>query len=200
MAPSLKLEKTFSGIVCGIDEAGRGPLCGPVVAAAVIVTGSKRIRGVNDSKKLTEEAREELYARIINVSAYGIGQASVEEIDQYNILGATKLAMRRAYDALPMQAEYALVDGNQLPDLPCQMKYVIDGDALCYSIAAASIVAKVTRDRILRELAVEFPQYNWHSNKGYSTPCHIEALDKYGVTRHHRRSYAPVRQRMAEAG
>ena len=191
------MEKALGGIVCGIDEAGRGPWCGPVVAAAVVVTGYKRVKGVNDSKKLSEAAREEIFARIINSFAYGVGQASVQEIDELNILGATKLAMCRAYDALPLKADYALIDGNQLPALPCAMQYVVNGDALCYSIAAASIVAKVTRDRIVRQMAIEFPQYNWHSNKGYGTKCHREALDKYGVTIHHRRSYAPIKQLLA---
>jgi ribonuclease HII len=195
MAPSLKLEKSFSGIVCGIDEAGRGPWCGPVVAAAVIV-GPKVRRGIKDSKQLPEPRREELYSLIMNSYICGVGEASVEEIDSLNILNATKLAMLRAYESLPVKAEYALVDGNQLPSLPCKMQYVINGDDLCHSIAAASIIAKVTRDRILRKLAVEFPHYNWHSNKGYGTKCHQQAIEKHGLTIHHRKSWGPVKERM----
>ena len=196
MAPTLELEKNIGGIVCGIDEAGRGPWCGPVVAAAVIV-GADVIAGVNDSKKLSEKKREQLYAQIISSCQYGVGQASVQEIDDLNIIAATKLAMLRAYEALPVKAAYALIDGNSLPNLPCAMQYVIKGDSVSYSIAAASIIAKVTRDKLVGQMAAEFPQYNWHSNKGYGTKCHIEALDKYGITVHHRKSYQPIKMRLA---
>ncbi len=196
MSPTLDLEKNIGGIICGIDEAGRGPWCGPVVAAAVIVNGDI-IKGLNDSKKLPEKKRNVLYEQIITSCHYGIGQASVQEIDELNILAATKLAMLRAYEALPVKAGYALIDGNSLPNLPCNMQYVIKGDSVSYSIAAASIIAKVTRDKIIKEMAAEFPQYNWLSNKGYGTKCHLEALDKYGITVHHRKSYRPIKERMA---
>ena len=196
MAPTLEIEKSLGGIVCGIDEAGRGPWCGPVVAAAVIVSPNL-IAGINDSKKLSEKKREELYEQIIATCSYGIGQASVDEIDSLNILGATKLAMLRAFEALPLKPEFALIDGNQLPNLPCKMQYVIKGDSVSYSIAAASIIAKVTRDRGVKELAAEFPEYKWHSNKGYGTKCHMEAIEKYGITPHHRKSYAPIRKFLA---
>lgn len=196
MAPTLKIEKSLTGIVCGIDEAGRGPWSGPVVAAAVIMSG-KRIRGINDSKKLREETREELFAHITGTHIWAVGEASVEEIDSLNILAATKLAMLRAYETLAVKPEHALVDGNQLPCLPCNMQFVIGGDAVSYSIAAASIVAKVTRDRFMRKLAEQHPEYNWHSNKGYGTKCHQQAIEKYGITVHHRKSYAPVRKYLA---
>lgn len=153
--------------------------------------------GVNDSKKLSEKKREELYARIISSCQYGVGQASVQEIDEMNILAATKLAMLRAFEALPQKPEFALIDGNQLPSLPCRMQYVIKGDSVSCSIAAASIVAKVTRDRWIKEVAASHPEYNWHSNKGYGTKCHSEAIEKYGITEHHRRSYAPIRKYLA---
>ena len=187
--PSIKFEKSFSGIICGIDEAGRGPWAGPVVAAAVIL-GPKKPRGINDSKKMTAEKREELYSRLVDTAKYGVGQASVEEIDRINILQATKLAMLRAYEALAVECDHALIDGNQLPNLPCRMQYVIKGDAISFSIAAASIIAKVTRDRILLQLHEEFPHYGWNSNKGYCAKYHQQAVEKHGLTVHHRRAWS----------
>jgi ribonuclease HII len=196
MPPSLDIENSLNGVVCGIDEAGRGPWCGPVVAAAVIM-GQGAPTGINDSKKLSEKKRESLYEQIIKTCQYGVGVASVEEIDSLNILNATKLAMLRAFEALPQKPDYALIDGNQLPNLPCKMQYVIKGDSVSLSIAAASIVAKVTRDRFLAQIAAEFPQYDWLSNKGYGTASHSQAIEKYGITAHHRKSYAPIKKYLA---
>ncbi len=191
--PDLKLETALGGVICGIDEAGRGPWCGPVVAAAVIIGGNCP-DGIDDSKKLKESRREELFSRIMESCITGVGQASVEEIDRMNILAATKLAMERAYNSLGKQCDMALVDGNQLPKLPCKMQYVIKGDSVSLSIAAASVIAKVTRDRIVKEIAGEFPQYGWERNKGYGTADHMRALEQFGVTYHHRKSYAPIRR------
>ena len=191
--PDLSLETASGGVVCGIDEAGRGPWCGSVVAAAVIL-GEGFPTGVNDSKKLSEKKRDELYQKIIATCRYGIGEASVEEIDTLNIGKATKLAMLRAYEVLGVKCDMALVDGNQLPSLPCKMQFVIKGDSVSYSIAAASIIAKVTRDTQIKKMAEEFPQYKWESNKGYGTKDHMEAIEKYGITDHHRKSYAPIKK------
>jgi ribonuclease HII len=184
----------MAGPVAGIDEAGRGPLAGPVVAAAVIFHEKKRIpKGLNDSKQMTAEAREESFAAIIACGAIvGVGEASVDEIDLVNIRQATHLAMARAVRALGMAAAFALVDGNDAPALPCPCDTIVDGDARSVSIAAASIVAKVTRDKMMRELHEEFPGYGWRNNKGYSTEAHLEALTRLGPCRHHRRSFAPV--------
>ena len=164
--PGFRKEKRYPGIVGGIDEAGRGPLAGPVVAACVILNRSKKPRGIHDSKQLDRARREVLFSGIMETSVVGVGICSVEEIDTHNILGATKLAMLRAYEAMPAKPDVALVDGNQLPRLPCVMDAIIDGDALCISIAAASIIAKVTRDRIMVALAEEFPQYGWPYQRG----------------------------------
>ena len=178
--------------VCGIDEAGRGPLAGPVVAAAVILDEKRRPRGIRDSKMLTPEAREELYGRIMKSAAVGIGIADVERIDRDNILRAALWAMSEAVRALATRPVFALVDGNMLPELDCEGAAIVDGDALCVSIAAASIIAKVTRDRIMRELAAQYPHYGFEQHKGYSTEGHLIALKGLGPTPHHRRSFAPV--------
>lgn len=191
--PDLSLENAQKGTVCGIDEAGRGPWCGPVVAAAVVL-GENFPDGMNDSKKLSEKKREELFEQIMESCQVGVGIASVEEIDQINIGKATKLAMTRACENLPNKPNYALVDGNQLPELPCKAQYVIKGDSVSLSIAAASIIAKVTRDRMVLEMAQEFPQYGWEKNKGYGTKDHSQALEKHGITPHHRKSYAPIKK------
>lgn len=187
-------ETKYSGIIAGIDEAGRGPWAGPVVAAAAIIDKTRNLSGINDSKKLTHAKREKLYNIICAEHQVGVGISSVEEIDQSNILAATKLAMLRAYNNLPKQADIALIDGNQLPKLPCKMEFVVGGDAKSVSIAAASIIAKVTRDRIMSELALQFPEYLWQKNAGYGTAAHQEALLKFGVTEHHRKTYAPIRK------
>ena len=180
--------------ICGVDEAGRGPLAGPVVAAAVILDRGRIPKGLNDSKQLDEETREELFPQIMDRAiAVGVGEASVGEIDLVNIRQATHLAMARAVRALAVAAEFALVDGNDPPALPCRCDTLIDGDARCVSIAAASIIAKVTRDRMMARLHDEHPGYNWKSNKGYGTPEHYSGLKLHGVTIHHRRSFGPIR-------
>ena len=187
-------EAKYKGVIAGIDEAGRGPWAGPVVAAAAIIDKTRNLNGINDSKKLTHAKREKLYEIICAEHQVGVGISSVAEIDQSNILAATKLAMLRAYENLPHQADIALIDGNQLPNLPCKMEFVIGGDAKSISIAAASIIAKVTRDRIMSELALQFPEYLWQKNAGYGTAAHQASLLKFGVTEHHRKSYAPIRK------
>jgi ribonuclease HII len=178
--------------VCGIDEAGRGPLAGPVVAAAVILHEKRRPRGIRDSKMLTPEAREELYPRIMASACVGVGIADVERIDRDNILRASLWAMTQAVRALGTRPAFALVDGNMLPELDCPGEAIVDGDALCVSIAAASIIAKVIRDRIMTELAREYPLYGFERHKGYCTDAHLVALREYGPTPYHRRSFAPV--------
>ena len=188
-----RLLKTMAGPICGVDEAGRGPLAGPVVAAAVILDRKRMPKGLNDSKQLSEETREELYPQIMEMAvAVGVGEASVGEIDLVNIRQATHFAMARAVRALAVAAEFALVDGNDAPALPCRCDTLVDGDARSLSIAAASIIAKVTRDRMMRKLHEEHPGYNWLSNKGYGTPEHFVGLKAHGVTVHHRRSFAPI--------
>jgi ribonuclease HII len=189
-----RLLKTLAGPVCGVDEAGRGPLAGPVVAAAVILDRKRIPKGLNDSKQLTEEGREALFPRILEMAvAVGVGEASVGEIDLINIRQATHMAMARAVRALSVAAEFALVDGNDAPALPCRCDTLVGGDGRSVSIAAASIVAKVTRDRMMVALHDDHPGYNWRSNKGYGTPEHYEGLKRHGVTPHHRRSFGPVR-------
>jgi ribonuclease HII len=182
-------------VVCGVDEVGRGPLAGPVLACAVCLpvdTPRKVTRRLKDSKQVEREEREELAAILCERVVYGIGQADVEEIDRINILRASHLAMLRAYEALPSRPAYALVDGNQPPNLPCPITCIIGGDGISLSIAAASIIAKVARDKIMRELAVTHPVYGWETNVGYSTRDHLTALQQHGPTPHHRRSFRPV--------
>ncbi|HEX4859830.1 MAG TPA: ribonuclease HII [Rhizomicrobium sp.] len=189
----LQYLKTAPGPIAGVDEAGRGPLAGPVVAAAVILRHGRIPKGLNDSKQLSAQAREDLFPRIMEFAvAVGVGEASVDEIDLVNIRQATHLAMARAVRALSVAATFALVDGNDAPALPCPCDTLIDGDARSLSIAAASIIAKVTRDRMMDALHVEHPQFGWITNKGYGTAEHLQALARHGVTRHHRRSFAPV--------
>ena len=188
-----RLLKTMAGPICGVDEAGRGPLAGPVVAAAVILDRKRMPKGLNDSKQLSEETREELYPQIMEMAvAVGVGEASVGEIDLVNIRQATHLAMARAVRALQVAAEFALVDGNDAPALPCRCDTLVSGDARSLSIAAASIIAKVTRDRMMVALHDVHPGYNWKSNKGYGTPDHLAGLKSCGVTPHHRRSFSPI--------
>ena len=184
--PSFDIEKAKQALgyqyVCGIDEAGRGPLCGPVVTAAVILPCGLYIEGLNDSKKLSEKKREELFDIICSSAiAYSIEQGSVEEINNTNILQATMNAMRRAINNLPVKADYALVDGNIAKDFPIQARPVIKGDATSPSIAAASILAKVTRDRLCLEMDKQFPQYNIAKHKGYGTREHMDLLRKFGA-------------------
>jgi ribonuclease HII len=185
--------KTRSGPVAGVDEAGRGPLAGPVVAAAVILDRKRIPKGLDDSKQMQPDAREKAYVRIFECAlAVGVGEASVDEIDLINIRQATHLAMARAVRALTLMADFALVDGNDAPALPCPCDTIVDGDARSVSIAAASIIAKVTRDRMMRALHADFPGYGWLTNKGYSTGEHLDALSRLGPCVHHRRSFAPV--------
>lgn len=176
--------------VCGVDEAGRGPLAGPVFAAAVILPRDYVIDGVNDSKKLTEKKREQLYSKIKEQSlAYCVASASVDEIDEINILNATFLAMTRAVSGLQVKADFALVDGNRLPSLEIDAKAVVKGDSLSESIAAASILAKVERDHFMLNLANEYPNYAFEKHKGYGTKLHIEMIKKYGASNVHRKTF-----------
>lgn len=194
--PDFSLEISLGGLVAGIDEAGRGPLAGPVVAAAVILDPSalppELENGLDDSKKLARPVREAFFEQIVAVARFGVGEASVEEIDRLNILQASMLAMRRAVANLPSPPPCAIVDGNCDPDLGIPTRCVVGGDGSSFSIAAASIVAKVTRDRLMAALASDFPGYGWETNAGYGTPQHQQGLIEFGVTPHHRRSFTPV--------
>jgi ribonuclease HII len=196
--PHLLRERAGPFPVCGIDEAGRGPWAGPVVAAAVILDPAAVPEGLNDSKQVPRRRRETLAAALRSCALVGIGTASVEEIDRLNILGASLLAMARAVAALPERPALALVDGNRLPDaLPCAGEAVPGGDRTCLSIAAASIVAKVARDAMMAELALRHPGYGWETNMGYGTAEHAAALDALGITPHHRRGFRPIRDLLA---
>ncbi|HVC52964.1 MAG TPA: ribonuclease HII [Stellaceae bacterium] len=195
--PDFAIEDTCRGIVCGVDEAGRGPLAGPVVAAAVVIN-RRAFRGalratLDDSKRLARTEREACFAALLRCARVGIGAASRREIDTINILRASLLAMTRAVAALGIGPDIALVDGNIAPALPCPVRTVIGGDALSFSIAAASVIAKVTRDRIMRALAARHPGYGWATNVGYGTAEHGAAIRRLGISPHHRRSFAPVR-------
>lgn len=197
--PLFKEERIFSkkfGIIAGVDEAGRGPLAGPVVAAAVILDLKKKIPGLNDSKKLTEKKREELYEIIIKESiCWEVKIVSPEMVDEINILQATLFGMEEAVLALKIKPDICLIDGNKIPKkLIGFSKAIVKGDTKIASIAAASILAKVTRDRLMHKLHDKFPQYNFKNNKGYPTKEHIAAIDKYGVLDCHRKSYKPIQQ------
>jgi ribonuclease HII len=193
-AEQLGFDWNRPGLVAGVDEAGRGPLAGPVVAAAVILDDQNPIEGLADSKVLTALQRERLFDEIrARALAFGIAHAAVEEIDTLNILRASLLAMRRAVDALRLTPVLVLVDGNQLPVLRVQAEAVIDGDATVAAISAASILAKVHRDRMCQEMHAQHPQYGFDSHKGYATPEHLRALREHGACALHRRSFAPVR-------
>ena len=193
--PTFLLEKAFiDGPVCGVDEAGRGPWAGPVSAGAVILNPKKPIKGLDDSKKLSAKAREALEVEIkAKALAWGVGFASVTEIAQLNILHATGLAMHRAVEALVVQPRYALVDGNYPFRLPCEVKTVVGGDAKSKSIAAASILAKVARDRLMVEMDGLYPGYGFASHKGYRAPVHAEALLSLGPCEIHRMTWGPVK-------
>ncbi len=188
----------LSGLItAGVDEAGRGPLAGPVVAAAVILDDQCPIPGLADSKALSEARREELAAQIRErARSWAVAEASVEEIDQLNILQATLLAMRRAVEALTLAPGLALVDGNQPPRLGCQVRTVVRGDARVAAISAASILAKVARDSLMQELDVRYPAYGFAGHKGYPTAAHLQALQIHGILPVHRRSFQPVRRLM----
>lgn len=182
--------------ICGIDEAGRGPLAGPVVAAAVILPPGYELPGLNDSKKLTARRREQLFAALMADDAVKkcIAQASVQEIDELNILRATHLAMQRAALGLTVVPDFCLIDGLAVPGFPLPSLNLVKGDARSLSIAAASILSKVSRDRYMTELDTLYPQYGFARHAGYGTKAHLEAIQQYGVTEHHRRSFAPVAQ------
>lgn len=185
-----QIEKHGYKSICGVDEAGRGPLAGPVCAAAVILPFNTIIEGVNDSKKLSEKKREALFDVVKEQSlAYSVAWATVEEIEEINILNAAMLAMKRAIEGLPQKADFAIIDGNKLPPINIDAMPVIKGDALSMSVAAASILAKVSRDRLMREMAVKYPEYGFEKHKGYGTVAHKEAILRYGTCPIHRPSF-----------
>jgi len=191
--PTFEFEAAAPQPVCGVDEVGRGPWAGPVTAAAVILDPKNIPAGLNDSKKLTAARREVLYVNIMATSNVSIASATVQEIDRVNILQATFLAMRRAVEGLETQPKFALIDGNKIPPgLTCEAQTIVKGDARSLSIAAASIVAKVTRDRLMCDLSATFPGYGWETNMGYGTKAHQEGLARLGVSPHHRVSFKPI--------
>ncbi len=195
--PDRRIEKTLGALVCGVDEAGRGPLAGPVLAAAVILPARLPrglSTGIDDSKKLARERREELFAGIVECCGIGVGEASVDEIDRLNIFHAAMLAMQRAVAALPTAPGHVIVDGNHAPRFACSATAVVAGDARCLSVAAASIVAKVTRDRFMIGRAAEYPGSGWEKNMGYGTAEHLAGLKRLGRTPLHRAHFAPVAQ------
>ena len=199
--PDFSIEKNCGkNIVAGVDEAGRGPLCGPVVAGAVIFKkyDFDDMPFITDSKQMNEKQRQLAYDWITNNPTnivWAVGQCSAQEIDKLNILKASLLAMKRAVDALCVCPEYCLVDGNKMPPIMIG-EAVVKGDSKSLSIAAASIIAKQTRDKIMRDLAKQFPQYNWDKNAGYPTQQHLQAIDKYGINEHYRKTYRTVKERM----
>lgn len=202
--PDFSIENEFDGPVCGIDEAGRAALAGPVVAACVVIPPESRrlpfITAVNDSKKVPKERREVLFDLIRVHASFGVGMASPQEIDTLNIHHATLLAMKRAFENMNGgNPAAALIDGKFAPVISCRTKTVVKGDALSKSIAAASIIAKVTRDRLMAELHEEHPVYGWDRNAAYPTPEHLSAIKIHGITRHHRRSFAPCAQALSTA-
>lgn len=185
----LEIERSYQGkIIAGVDEAGRGPLSGPVVAAAVIVDQNNIIEGIRDSKKISKKKREVLYEQITSAYKYSVGVVSAAEIDQINILQATIKSCKMAVSALSIAPEIVLVDGNMKFD-DARFYSIVKGDDKSLSIAAASIVAKVTRDRLMEELSAEFPDYAWSKNSGYGTKDHLEAIKKFGITKHHRKTF-----------
>ncbi|WP_158744337.1 ribonuclease HII [Acidisphaera sp. L21] len=202
--PDYLIESEHSGRVAGVDEVGRGPLAGPVVAAAVVFPNglpNGLAELLDDSKKLTVEQRNRAYVALLACGSaeIGVGAASVAEISRINILQASMLAMCRAVGRLPVLPDMVLVDGNKAPLLPCPVRCVIGGDALCLSIAAASIVAKVVRDRAMARLSIRLPLYGWHANAGYGTAAHRAAIALHGISRHHRPTFGAVRLHLAAA-
>ena len=193
--PTFDYEYETGGIVAGVDEAGRGPLCGPVVAAAVIFP-DKNVEipvVIRDSKQMSAAQRDAAYDWITANTVWAVGSCSPAEIDELNILWASMRAMERAVGALALQPNFCLIDGNRVPK-NLNGRAVVKGDAKSISIAAASIVAKVTRDRLMHELSLQYPQYNWEKNAGYPTPEHLQAIEKYGINEHYRRSFGPVKK------
>jgi ribonuclease HII len=194
--PTLNIERELGGRVCGVDEAGYAPIAGPVVAAAVVLPAGpkpRRLRGVTDSKLLTAKERERYFGVIHEIADVGVGLATVAEIDRLNILRADMLAMRRAVESLARMPDAALVDGRSAPGLACPVRTVVKGDRRCLSVAAASVIAKVVRDRLMRELAREWSGYGWRTNVGYGTDEHYLGLLRHGPNEHHRQSFAPLR-------
>ncbi|MBT06425.1 MAG: ribonuclease HII [Rhodospirillaceae bacterium] len=191
--PDFCIEDGYNGLVCGVDEVGRGALCGPVLAAAVILDRNNVPKGIKDSKLLAPGKRRCLYSEIIGSAAsVGVASVSAQEVDRVNILNASLLAMGQAVSNLGLEPDVALIDGNKVPDLDCLSRFVIGGDRLSISIAAASIVAKVERDGIMARLALQYPGYGWESNMGYGTARHLEEIRSAGITPEHRRSFRPV--------
>ncbi|PIR39434.1 MAG: ribonuclease HII [Alphaproteobacteria bacterium CG11_big_fil_rev_8_21_14_0_20_39_49] len=195
--PDFSIEDGFRGVIAGVDEAGRGPWAGPVVAGAVILNRDDFPSGIDDSKKISEKNREYIFDKLQEVAQIGVGIVNVEDIDEMNILQASMLAMKKAVDNLSVKPDIALIDGNKCPVLDCKAHAVIKGDSKSLSIAAGAIIAKVTRDRIMKRIAEEFPYYGWEKNAGYGTKIHREGLEKYGVTVHHRKSFKPIAQLLA---
>lgn len=192
MEPSYKFDQDYETPIIGVDEVGRGPLAGPVISAAIILNKEMIPEGINDSKKLSKKKREVINEELISQHSFAIGIASVEEIDKINILQASLLAMKRAVLNLNIKPQTILVDGNKLPDLEYNMYPIIKGDSKSISIAAASIIAKVYRDKLMQDLSLQYPGYYWEKNSGYGTKQHLLALDNLGVTPIHRKSFAPI--------
>lgn len=192
MEPSYKFDQVYETPIIGVDEVGRGPLAGPVISAAIILNKEKIPEGINDSKKLSKKKREVINEELISQHSFAIGIASVEEIDKINILQASLLAMKRAVLNLNIKPQTILVDGNKLPDLEYNMYPIIKGDSKSISIAAASIIAKVYRDKLMQDLSLQYPGYYWEKNSGYGTKQHLLALNNLGVTPIHRKSFAPI--------
>ena len=193
--PNFLIEEDFgwpNKLIAGIDEAGRGPWAGPVVSAAVVLNKKNIPSGLNDSKKISEKKRQSLYSSIYNSHFVGVGISSIEEIDNLNILQATFLSMKRALDNLDCSVDAILVDGNLDPGFDYKTECIVNGDSISFSIAAASIIAKVTRDNLMSKIHKEFPNYNWKRNKGYGTKEHRNALDMYGPCKYHRKSFSPI--------
>lgn len=201
--PDFTLEDKINGICCGLDEVGRGPLAGPVVAACVIIPNDIRnmdfISELRDSKKISKKKLPLLYNLITEYCPYKIASVQPEEIDRVNILQASLLAMSRAMSHMTVPIDHALVDGNKLPDLPCPATAVVKGDNISNSIAASSIIAKVARDRMMQNLSLQYPQYGWERNAAYPTKEHMDAIEQFGITPHHRKSFAPVRRVLEKA-
>lgn len=200
--PDFSFENQHTGFVCGLDEVGRGPLAGPVVAACVIIPMEKRtlpfVSDLRDSKKIAKPKLEALHDYIREHFLCSVAEVSVEDIDRINILQASMLAMTQAFDVLSTHGvRHALVDGNRCPKLACKSTAIVGGDNRSVSIAAASILAKVHRDRLMKTLAEEYPHYGWESNAGYGAPVHLAGIEKHGITPHHRKSFAPVRNFIA---
>ena len=192
MEPSYKFDQVYETPIIGVDEVGRGHLAGPVISAAIVLNKEKIPEGINDSKKLSKKKREVINEELISQHKFAIGIASVEEIDKINILQASLLAMKRAVLNLNIKPQTILVDGNKLPDLEYNMYPIIKGDSKSISIAAASIIAKVYRDKLMQDLSLQYPGYYWEKNSGYGTKQHLLALNNLGVTPIHRKSFAPI--------